>query len=169
MIAAQRQILRTQPRIGAAATRAPFEGIAAARRGLNASSNQTAFFDRLSGVLIVQNDPLEPAGDSPSAAPRLGESDYESPNAAAFKNGITAFVKLWHSGLVPSGIVPSAEGGVGISFLNSERQVHLEFSNDGDFSLIMFEGAGEIEVRCDVPTSDNIESAVQRARVFLNR
>jgi hypothetical protein len=144
------KIFNTVPRAGIAVTTNVFQLLEAPR------IDNSAFLTQLKTV-----------AQSGSRLPYTQQSDSERPNDAAIVNAQRVLLTLWRDQLVPSAILPAAEGGIGISFVAGQRQAHLEFSNDGDFSLVMFEPSGAIDVFNDDPTSENLAVALRRLRQYI--
>lgn len=69
-----------------------------------------------------------------------GWDSYSSPvpNAAAMAAADAALYVLRGLNAQPTAILPSADGGVGICFIQSEQYAHIEFENSGDAWALMY-------------------------------
>jgi hypothetical protein len=59
--------------------------------------------------------------------------------------------------ILPTTIVPSAEGGVSIYFMTGYRTVYIETYNSGSQALVMYDQTGKtevLEIGLDIPRSD---------------
>lgn len=73
--------------------------------------------------------------------------DAEVPNTTAFRRAHEILTAAQQERLDVTRIVPSAEGGIGICFVASGRYAHIEASNDGELTLVMFSGNDPAEIR----------------------
>jgi hypothetical protein len=60
-----------------------------------------------------------------------------APNAAAFAAADAALRTLRLMNVLPTRILPSADGGVGMLFTEGEQYAHIEFENSGDTWVLM--------------------------------
>jgi hypothetical protein len=89
------------------------------------------------------------------------EADWDSygaepPSAAAIRASKEALKELAGALILPSTIVPSAEGGVSIYFMNGDRTAYIESYNQGSQALVMYDQHGNTEVLeldSDIPRS----------------
>jgi hypothetical protein len=70
----------------------------------------------------------------------------EPPTANAIRASREILKDLAESLLLPSTIVPSAEGGVSIYFMTGQRTVYIESYNQGSQALVMYDQSGNTEV-----------------------
>lgn len=69
---------------------------------------------------------------------------------------------------LPSRLVPSVVGGVGMTFRKTGRKVYVEFSNKGTIHLLFSDGATEPVVQKVVPDLPGYRAIIAKARVYLN-
>ena len=81
----------------------------------------------------------------------------EPPSANAIRAAKEILEELAGALILPSTIVPSAEGGVSIYFMTSHRTVYVESYNRGSQALVMYDhnGSAEVlEIGSDIPRAD---------------
>jgi hypothetical protein len=91
---------------------------------------------------------MEPGWDSYGAEP---------PRANAIRASEEILEELAGDLILPSTIVPSAEGGVSIYFITGNRTVYIESDNSGTQVLVMYDRQGNtevLEVGCDILRAD---------------
>jgi hypothetical protein len=79
------------------------------------------------------------------------ESDWDSygaepPGADAIRASREILTELAGALILPSTIVPSAEGGVSIYFMSGDRTAYIETYNQGPQALVMYDQHGSTEV-----------------------
>lgn len=68
----------------------------------------------------------------------------------------------------PSGIVPSAEGGVGICFIRGQAYAHIEFLNDSSvYGMMYAPGKGPQNWQLGAASADSIQETWNRIRAYL--
>lgn len=102
--------------------------------------------------------------DAEAALDRISkmERDWDSygaepPDANAVRASKEILEELAGSLILPSTIVPSAEGGVSIYFMTGHRTVYIESYNQGSQTLVMYDqdGTAEVlEIGPDIPRTD---------------
>lgn len=102
--------------------------------------------------------------DAEGALDRISnmERDWDSygaepPSADAIHASKKILEELAGALILPSTIVPSAEGGVSIYFITGHRTVYVESYNQGSQALVMYDqnGSAEVlEIGCDIPRAD---------------
>lgn len=70
----------------------------------------------------------------------------EPPSADAIRASQEILEDLAEAQILPSTIVPSAEGGVSIYFMTGNRTVYVESYNQGSQALVMYDQLGNTEV-----------------------
>jgi hypothetical protein len=70
----------------------------------------------------------------------------EPPGANAVRASKEILEELAGALILPSTIVPSAEGGVSIYFMTGRRTVYVESYNQGSQALVMYDQSGNAEV-----------------------
>jgi hypothetical protein len=81
----------------------------------------------------------------------------EPPSAEAIRASQEILQDLAGDLILPSMIVPSADGGVSIYFMAGDRTVYVESYNHGSQALVMYDQHGNtevLEVGRDIPRSD---------------
>ncbi len=94
--------------------------------------------------------------------------DAEPPNDTAFALIDRVLGAAQEQRIVITRIVPSAEGGIGACFVAGSRYAHIEASNDGELTLVMFSGndpAQVSEIQDDQPA---LVEALNRIRQHSN-
>ena len=74
-----------------------------------------------------------------------------SPNRDAI-SAASEFIDSLSNMVRPNAILPSAHGGVGISFSNNDRYASIEFCNDGEIVMLKMVGESEPDaslIHCD--------------------
>jgi len=91
--------------------------------------------------------------DAEGALDRISsmERDWDSygaepPNANSVRASKEILEELAGALILPSTIVPSAEGGVSIYFMTGHRTVYIESYNQGSQTLVMYDHNGNAEV-----------------------
>jgi len=101
---------------------------------------------------------LRPGWDSYGAAP---------PNAAAFTRADEVLRTAQQQRIDVTRIVPSAEGGIGICFVAAGRYAHIEASNDGELTLVMFSGTDPAEIS-EIQNEPALVEALHHIRQYTN-
>jgi len=70
----------------------------------------------------------------------------EPPADLAVRRSRETLIELTGDLLLPSAIVPSADGGVSIYFINGPRSAYVESYNEGSQALVMYDSTGRTEV-----------------------
>jgi hypothetical protein len=98
----------------------------------------------------------------------FGWDSYEAepPNDTAYKLAEALFDRIQEYRLDVTKLVPAAEGGIGICFVEGQRYAHIEASNDGDLTLLMMEGRGHSEIR-EINGLAEAPAAIRRIREYL--
>ena len=103
-------------------------------------------------------------------AQRAGWDGYDapSPNDAAIEASEQALTVLRSENAKPTAILLSADGGVGICFVEQDRYAHMEFSNSGEVWVLMYGPHGDPETG-QLPSSDaaSIREGWTRIRAYL--
>ena len=68
------------------------------------------------------------------------------PNSKSINNSLIVIRLLKNWGIVPTRIVPSSEGGIGVVFIRSARYADIEFLNNGDVLAATYVGDDEPRV-----------------------
>jgi hypothetical protein len=91
--------------------------------------------------------------DAEGALDRISsmERDWDSygaepPGANAIRASKEILQELAGALILPSAIVPSAEGGISIYFMTGHRTVYVESYNEGSQALVMYDQNGNAEV-----------------------
>jgi hypothetical protein len=82
--------------------------------------------------------------------------DAPKPSGAAVNLGVQLLIRLKDAGLRPYSVLPSADGGIGISFRGKQgRRAVLEILNDGTSSYVIYgKGHPTLSAPFDVATPD---------------
>ena len=91
----------------------------------------------------------------------------EPPNESARVLAADVLSGLDSASLPPSGIMPSAEGGIVISFVNGDHRAAFEAYNTNELVAAMYGGGAEPIVWQVVDTKDSLAAAIDRIRVHL--
>jgi hypothetical protein len=81
----------------------------------------------------------------------------EPPGANAIRASKEILEELAGSLILPSTIVPSAEGGVSIYFMTGRRTVYVESYNQGSQALVLYDQEGNaevLEIERDIPRTE---------------
>ena len=101
---------------------------------------------------------------------KKGWNSYKAnpPNEVSHNNFVKFIKQSYKEDVIPSFIGPSAMGGIGIIFGSPEREVNIEFYNDGTaHSLFCKESTEDIET-FPVPTSlAGYNDILEKIKVFL--
>ena len=90
------------------------------------------------------------------------EADWDSygaepPSAAAIHTSREILMQLAGDLILPSTIVPSAEGGVSIYFIADNKTAYVESYNEGPQVLVMYDDEGNtnvLEIGTEIPLAD---------------
>ena len=89
--------------------------------------------------------------------------DAEVPNATAFERTDQVLATAREHRIDVTRIVPSADGGIGICFVAGNRYAHIEASNDGELTLVMFSGNDPAQVS-EIQDEPALVEALNRVR-----
>jgi hypothetical protein len=93
--------------------------------------------------------------------------DSQPPSTAATRSAVNFLRKLYDGPLLPSSIVPSAEGGVALYFLSGDRNAYAEFRNSGELVLALYDHETDPIVR-ELSSSDADEfRAIELLRSYF--
>ena len=70
--------------------------------------------------------------------------------------------------LVPTRIVPSAEGGIAVCFVHGDRYADLECLNSGEILAVTYRGVAEPLVWEVAPESATLRTAIEHIRAHFN-
>lgn len=91
-----------------------------------------------------------------------------APNATAFRNLDDLMLIFHEMNFIPSQISPSAEEGIGISFLKDEKYAIIECYNDGNILIAFTKGSND-PIVWEVRTTDSsMKSAILRVSSYIN-
>src|SRR2546422_189828 len=65
-------------------------------------------------------------------------------------------------------VVPSADGGLGVCFVRGGRYAHIEASNEGELTLVMFAGRETAEVS-GIDSEESLLRALERIRDYTGQ
>lgn len=91
-----------------------------------------------------------------------------APSATAVLAAADILRACAHGQLVPTGVVPSAEGGIGVTFRRGSLYADIECFNDGDILAAFDRGTGTPEVWPVGPDDRAIRAALDEIRVRLD-
>jgi hypothetical protein len=91
----------------------------------------------------------------------------DPPNEVAYAWAGRALDELEASHLPPTRLMPSVEGGIGLSFVEGENWAYLEFCNSGEAVAAIYRAQGEPEVWELDSTQNSLRAAIHRIRVHL--
>jgi hypothetical protein len=100
---------------------------------------------------------------------RHGWDSYaaDPPNDKAYGLALTVLDELEVSHLPPTRLMPSVEGGIGLSFVEGDDRAYLELCNTGEIIVAIYQAQGEPEVwELDI-TQVSLRAAINRIRVHL--
>jgi hypothetical protein len=91
-----------------------------------------------------------------------------APSAPALESAGRALRLLRVANAKPSVVLPSADGGVGICFVEEQRYAHMEFTNDGEAWVLMYGLTGPPESwQLHSGDADSISEAWNRISAYL--
>lgn len=95
--------------------------------------------------------------------------DTDPPNAVAVDLATGILGLLEKSQLRPARLLPSSEGGVGISFVDKGRRAEIEIYNSGEMAAVTYGGEQE-SLAWDLGDGESaITEAIERIRVHLSQ
>ena len=101
------------------------------------------------------------------AAENWARPETECPNAEAVDNARALLARLQLNNLVPTRLLPVADGGIGIYFrADNGRYADFECPNSGKISVLTSDGQGRIDVR-EVVGFEGQTSAALAIKEFL--
>ncbi len=92
--------------------------------------------------------------------------DAPAPTFDTIERGRKLLRELKAKRFLPRRIVPSAEGGVSLYFMNQDRTCYIEYRNSGEAILAMYAPVGEPEIKELLPGTDEFDS-VEAIRSYL--
>ena len=95
------------------------------------------------------------------------QRDIEEPSGEAFDQARALLTRLQSKNLTPSGLIPSADGGIGIYFCAGKRYADFECRNDGSTSYVISDGAGYVEAFSVEMSFEGQIKAIEKIRAFL--
>lgn len=110
--------------------------------GLRGWSDDSCFWLVKYGLI----DKREALRDLQKLAPNWDSYGAAPPNRHALTTADEILTTLEEQLLLPTTIVPSAEGGVSIYFQCGSRTAYVECYNDGDPALVLYDDHGSVEV-----------------------
>lgn len=129
------------------------------------ATSARSYYVELEQVFILLRDQL-----SALRSIEAGWDSYQAPapNEIALAAGEEALNILRGLNVRPAGVLPSADGGIGICFTLSGRYAHIEFENTGDAWTLMYGPTGTPE-SWQLPSTniDSISAAWTRISAFL--
>ena len=131
-----------------------------------------------SGWQSTARPPREPVGrfkllfeklDRIEDAVRAGvwKRQSEPPSTDAINNARTVLGELRTHALRPTGITPSAEGGLGIYFDRNQRYADVEILNSGKILGVVSDKSGGVNAFEVMPSLEGYKEALARIRDFL--
>jgi len=108
--------------------------------------------------------PLERLGSLDSDWDGYGTS---APNRVAMDCARKIVERLLKINFPPQAIVPSAEGGVGITFRKDDRYAALEICNDGEIVVLTEIAEGEPTIWVEQATDLNLKKTLRSLRAFV--
>jgi hypothetical protein len=90
----------------------------------------------------------------------------EPPNEVSVTNARSVFTAVNNLGYLPTSVSASAEGGVGISFINGNRYADIECFNTGEIWAVTSDGTGNPQV-WRVASPEEIVTALETIRGFI--
>jgi hypothetical protein len=87
----------------------------------------------------------------------------EAPNETSIHEACRFVGTLGAAPIFPSRAMPSSEGGVGLRFKRNQQRALLEFFNDGEAGLILYQADGNVE-----DTSDQLGDSASIAILIEN-
>jgi hypothetical protein len=91
----------------------------------------------------------------------------EPPNATAFARTHQVLATARKQRIEVTRIVPSAEGGIGVCFVAGNRYAHIEASNDGELTFVMFSGNDPAQMG-EIQDEQALVEALNRIRQHTN-
>jgi hypothetical protein len=101
---------------------------------------------------------------------RPGWDSYHAPvpNAFTIESAERALNVLRRANAKPTAVLPAADGGVGICFVEKQRYAHIEFANDEEVWVLMYGPTGSPESwRLPSSNVDAIGEAWSRISAYL--
>jgi hypothetical protein len=89
------------------------------------------------------------------------------PNQISLENAARLLEHLKPFDLALVNIVPSAEGGIGLCFVNEDRYADLECSNDGEIIGVKYRGKQSPSLIETDGTDASIQAAIQQIRIYV--
>jgi len=94
--------------------------------------------------------------------------DAVPPSQAAIETAERILAHLRLEMLLPNRVVPSAEGGVGICFIDADRYADIEVFNDQEILGTTYRGKSEPHVWEVTASEESIGEAIKQIRAHLN-
>lgn len=136
-----------------------YEGI---RKALEAQLLQSAYLMQESYF----EDALKRLATARSLRRGWDTYDSEAPNEYALSKSEVILQFLRRENLAPKRLLPSAEGGVGISFVEGDNRAELEIFNSGEVVAATYTSQSE-PVVWEIGTDQSLAVAIARIRVHL--
>ena len=95
--------------------------------------------------------------------------DADPPAADSIELARCVFQSLSENDLEPTGIDPSAEGGICISFGDGDRYADFECFNSGELLAVTSRGGDETDVWAVSDVGQDLGDAIDKLREFLGR
>lgn len=89
------------------------------------------------------------------------------PNSTALRWGKTVLEILFNINFPPNRIMPSADEGIGICFINGKKYADIECFNTGEIVAVTSDGQGNPNVWEVNPDREEIKNSLDRIRVYL--
>jgi len=90
----------------------------------------------------------------------------ERPGTDPIRNASGLLRELKVKQFLPTRIVPSAEGGVALYFMDKDRICYIEYRNSGDTILAMYRPADEPEIR-ELRSGADVLASIDAVRAYL--
>lgn len=90
-----------------------------------------------------------------------------APNAASIESARHVLDLMDLNDLIPTQILPSAEGGIGICFVKGDRYADIECSNDGEILGVYYTGKEMPRLLETDSTDSSVKNAIQKIRDHL--
>ena len=92
----------------------------------------------------------------------------EPPNEEALCWAKVALKTMNFMGISPAKLVPSAEDGISIVFINGEKYADIECFNSGEILGVISDGQGKPQVWEIKPDSKSIKTALEKIREYIS-
>ena len=92
----------------------------------------------------------------------------EAPNDQARNLASELLGLLENASLAPARLLPSAEGGIAMSFVEGEQRAEIEIYNTGEIAAATYAGQGEPAVWSLDANETSLKNAIEQFRVYLS-